>query len=1427
MSAPASDETADPAGAADGDAELASALEEYLASVETGRPPEVEQFVARHPRIAARLRGCLEGLRFLEGAVDQGSLTVAGGAQPAPPDGLARPGTLLGDYRLVRQVGRGGMGVVFEAVREALGRRVALKVLPLAGALDSRQLQRFRNEAQGAAQLHHPNIVPVHDVGCEHGVHFYAMQFVEGVTLAEIIDALRRPERARSADVSRIIDGSGLRDSHHRAAAGIALQAARALEYAHAQGVIHRDVKPSNLLLEADGHLWVADFGLARFQGEGTLTISGDLLGTLRYMSPEQALGRRGLVDQRADVYGLGATLYELLALAPLFDGEDREELLRQIALEEPRAPRRIDPSIPRDLETIVLKALAKDASGRYETAGDMAADLERFLAGESIVARRSSVLERTVKWARRHRQLTAALGVFLVIALVGLAVSTLLIWREAERTRDALGRVDDQRLRAERNLDRAREAIRRMLWHVAGEHLIDVPGMANVRREVLEEALRLCRAAIAEGENEPALRLDAGKMHLLMGGILAGLARREDALASYRRGVETLDALADDLPDSADRRLSLCYGLARVGLMLVREGDDGAEGRGVLRRASALAWELDDEGFSDRALLERLAENHGIIGGAFRLARLLVEAEPHLENAVAIALELHGENADDPESRRKLARAYYELGHLLLLRTNEYGALDAFTRTVSVYGDVAGGATDGELPVFDRIVLSDALYRRGQILWTGGPSPEAEASLRRSVELARDLMESFPGTARHAIETSARLYELGKHVRAAGREDEARGAFSDGVALCLRVLDRLHADADLQVALVNHVARLAESTGDLTAVARTVLEALERVVKIGPIDAGRFSTMIYGVPALLAHDGGAVGRDATLRPRIDAVLQAVRRHYAASPAVLERVADAHERLGEPALAILALEASRRAAWGSDARAVGRLERLRGAVAPLLVSRASVDAAIDRPPVVELVGPGVEWRYRRGVDLDVASPTPAWTSLDFDDSDWERGATPIGYGSNGDHQLATTIADMRHRFTSLFLRRELTVSDPDSIGRLILRVAVDDGLVAYLDGVELGRIRAGVEGEPLSPVAVAETVAPEPPIVEEIDCGPRPLAPGRHVLALHALNQQASSSDLLVAPVLVGELRPTLEDRRGRLEVFRPLARESGREDLATYFEARLLALAGEHRDAIVKYRELAAVTETSPERDGSHLALRIAESLRLSGDAESAAREIRDAIERGRESGDLWRLWLAICGGDLRLEPSALLERLPTAPGGAPSPLREDIRRAFADLAAQGAIRINSGGGPYRRLDDALWGADRFFTGGRLFFGQRGGTLYSGGIAGTDDPQVYRSERWFGSPNAAYRIPLPPSRYRIALHFAEIRYAQPAARVFDVVVEGERWLERFEPFASGFATAVVETRELTIDDGCLDIEFVHRRENPKISGIEIVRLDG
>jgi hypothetical protein len=415
---------------------------------------------------------------------------------------------------------------------------------------------RFRNEAHAAAQLHHTNIVPVYAVGCERTVHFYAMQLIDGRSLAEVIRELRRtakrstqddvrPPRSPPARGSQAAERSGASATHGRstavtadelsslraaggaayfkAVARLAHQAADALDYAHQLGVVHRDVKPANLLLDVRGTLWVTDFGLAQVYSDASLTHPGDLVGTLRYMSPEQATGRAVVLDQRTDVYSLGATLYELLTLEPAVRGNTREQLLRAISLADARPLRSIDPAIPPDLQTIIAKAIAREPADRYPTARAMADDLCRFLQNEPIHARPPSTWDMAVKWTRRHRAVTISALIILVLLATGLLVTTLLIahaqsrtsaayLREQQRTIEANQQraiadrqrvvADVQRARADRNYRRAQDVLD-LFTEFATEDLAARPELADLRKDMLQASLAYYQELIEDQKDD------------------------------------------------------------------------------------------------------------------------------------------------------------------------------------------------------------------------------------------------------------------------------------------------------------------------------------------------------------------------------------------------------------------------------------------------------------------------------------------------------------------------------------------------------------------------------------------------------------------------------------------------------------------------------------------------------------------------------------------------------------------------------------------------------------------------------------------------------------------------------------------------------------------------------------------------------------
>ena len=488
--------------------------EEFVERYRRGERPTLSEFTARDPEHADEIRDLFPALVVMEQIApdsEAGSLTAARASLRRRP--IEHP-ERLGDYRILGEIGRGGMGVVYEAEQVSLGRHVALKVLPQQFLFDTRQQKRFEREAKAAARLHHTNIVPVFGVGEENGLHYYVMQFIPGLGLDQVLDELKRlqpgrggspmpgthegalqvsPRQAAAVEVAQSLwtgefrrpggddatqadtpVGGALRAEGHpdaprpscpdrasaigrlsdsfvlsasmealpgqvaagrpaqrptywHSVANIGTQVASALEYAHEQGVLHRDIKPANLLLDVHGNVWITDFGLAKSAGQENLTATGDVVGTLRYLAPEAFNGQH---DARSEVCALGLALYELLALQPAFDDTDRQRLIRQVTTSDPACLDRVNRAIPRDLVTIVHKAIDRNPARRYQTAAQLGEDLARFLRDEPVLARRASGPERVLRWTRQHSGTATALAV-IGLLLVGTAfASTLAAWK-------------------------------------------------------------------------------------------------------------------------------------------------------------------------------------------------------------------------------------------------------------------------------------------------------------------------------------------------------------------------------------------------------------------------------------------------------------------------------------------------------------------------------------------------------------------------------------------------------------------------------------------------------------------------------------------------------------------------------------------------------------------------------------------------------------------------------------------------------------------------------------------------------------------------------------------------------------------------------------------------------------------------------------
>ncbi len=670
--------------------DLGHLAEEFVSRRRQGERVSIEEYAAQYPDLADEIRELFPTVLELEQLKVHKVFSSGGSAASIGPVPLQR----LGDFRIIREIGRGGMGVVYEAEQESLHRRVALKVLGTQLGMSARQKARFRREAEVAARLHHTNIVPIYGVGEDQGLQFYAMQFIEGVPLNRLIRAWRDVTRGGQGvspstplstpgslslmgAVQELLQAEAAADHHpssgqdtatladggddsstfpspllqvqlqdRSAASGpprvvvqsrpdslthtattlplpaaplpreqrafwneivrLVIDVAQGLEHAHHLGILHRDVKPANLLLDLTGSIWLTDFGLAKMETQDhTITRSGDFIGTLRYVAPEQLHGK---ADTRSDVYSLGLTLFELLTLQPAFADEPLGQIMQRQTRELPRKPRAINPLIPRDLETITLKACATDPGHRYQSAAEFAADLRRFVDDRPILARPITWVERFWRWSRKN-PVIAGLGTvsaLLLISLIGvLGVANYKIGKSA----DLIGQSADllkiesrlakqstleakasaleaqtERELANANLALAIQAFEDIMDNLASRgspvSLVSEEEAATLSETVeaspadavlLERMLQFF--SLFAQQNQTDLTAEMAAIRSRIGDIQLRLGRMAEAEASYAESVKTYETLRSSRPTSIPLLLAHAKAWNRLGVAFSQRG--------------------------------------------------------------------------------------------------------------------------------------------------------------------------------------------------------------------------------------------------------------------------------------------------------------------------------------------------------------------------------------------------------------------------------------------------------------------------------------------------------------------------------------------------------------------------------------------------------------------------------------------------------------------------------------------------------------------------------------------------------------------------------------------------------------------------------------------------------------------------------------
>ncbi len=644
-----------------------------------------------------------------------GAMPTADVAPPAPPP------RSIGGYEVIREIGRGGMGVVYQARQAHPDRVVALKTI-LAGAhAGPARRARLLAEADAIARLRHPHVVQIYQVGQHEDLPFLALEYVDGGSLAQRLDGTPQPPGDAAALVEVI---------------------ARAVHHAHEQGVVHRDLKPANVLLQAQGLQplglatpKVTDFGLAKLVAAGPhLTPTQATLGTPSYMAPEQTDGRNQEVGPAADVYALGAILYECLTGRPPFKAATPLETLALVAAAEPVAPRQLQPAVPRDLETICLQCLRKEPPRRYASARALADDLGRFRDGRPILARPVGRVERAAKWARRRPLATALLALSVTAVAALLAVWTALtVQVRAERDHaDAAAReADRQRGRAEANKERALTAVDRFLTRTGEKSLASVPGIEELRRELLEDALELHTSFVADRDDpDPRVRGDLGRTYHRLGRIYGLLGRPDDQERAYQQAVAIQERLAREDPQDPEPRVALA------------------------------------KSYHNLALLYRNRES-----GKLDLAR----AEEALGRAVALKEDLARDHPDNPGYPVSLAHSLVAQGQLYRLQGRADLVEVARRRAVDLLETAV--RDDGGKPP-DREALAAALGNAGALCMATHRLAEAEVCFRRARDQYQALVGAEPKVRGHREQLATAENNLGAACATLHHDADALAAY-------------------------------------------------------------------------------------------------------------------------------------------------------------------------------------------------------------------------------------------------------------------------------------------------------------------------------------------------------------------------------------------------------------------------------------------------------------------------------------------------------------------------------------------------------------------------------------------------------------------------------------------------------------------------
>ncbi|MBY0589472.1 protein kinase [bacterium] len=569
---------------------IAEVVEEYLQLVRDGGHPDPHQFAERLPEQRGELLEILQTIAIIEASKRKRSAVAS---SQGLFDTMAQPPNIK-DFRIVREIGRGGMGVVYEAWQESLHRFVGLKVLRVNKVDAPQAWNRFQQEVLAAAKLHHTNIVPVFGTGEADGCFFYAMQLIDGRSLNDVLTAYDTPNTNVGSVLEGIPDQQKDSVAYFDFVASIGSRIARAIDFAHRHGVIHRDIKPGNILLDRENTPWVTDFGLAKQRDAEDLTRTGEIVGTLRYLAPERF---KGTSLPQGDIYSIGLTLRDLLCRRRVDLTEDLASAFERIRRGSHFSPRTIDSRIPRDLDTIIQKSTAYEVQDRYLTAEALADDLDRYLRREPVLARSAGIVLRWKRWAQRN-PIVATLSMILIA--VGCLGVTGVVWQWR--------RAEANRILAEQNFREAKLAVDQLLTSVSESKLIEIPGTQPLRRELLLSALSYYERFLSGRSFQPSLQRDVANAHYRVGIIQSELGESSSAKNAFEQAISEYGRLVEhssnNLSDS--QALAKCY--ARLGEVERRPNLNLAESHAASTQAIAIWSHLLHEFPSDVALQHEFA---------------------------------------------------------------------------------------------------------------------------------------------------------------------------------------------------------------------------------------------------------------------------------------------------------------------------------------------------------------------------------------------------------------------------------------------------------------------------------------------------------------------------------------------------------------------------------------------------------------------------------------------------------------------------------------------------------------------------------------------------------------------------------------------------------------------------------------------------